>query len=383
MIALAKAAGAARRRRRARSAALRRATISPPAPTSWSLAKANRRSKSCCRRCWRTVARRRCECVVGRLVVDPRHRRSRPVTVRSCARRRATCCPISIAQPFPDRAAIDLPAYLSAWRARHGVRPGVADHRARLSLHLHVVQPLGVRHNASPPFGGERRRRSRGDRRSLSPRSAVVRRRRVRHPSRVDARLCARSSSGGGCACRSSASRAPSASTTRGRRAGEPGLLARVDRIGKRIAARSRRDAAQGVGRAGARTPPRGCAAAAFRSACSSCSATTASDMTDLRATVEHLKRTAPDVFLTTVSYPIKGTPYYDTRRRSAGRRRSRGCERTDRDLVIARAAGAALLRLRAAVDDRRSGARPALAAAAAMRARRARHRPRWSAASA
>ena len=32
----------------------------------------------------------------------------------------------------------------------------------------------------------------------------------------------------------------------------------------------------------------------------------------DLRATVDHLKRTAPDVFLTTVSYPIKGTPYYD-----------------------------------------------------------------------
>ena len=32
----------------------------------------------------------------------------------------------------------------------------------------------------------------------------------------------------------------------------------------------------------------------------------------DLRATVDHLKRTAPDIFLTTVSYPIKGTPYYD-----------------------------------------------------------------------
>jgi anaerobic magnesium-protoporphyrin IX monomethyl ester cyclase len=32
----------------------------------------------------------------------------------------------------------------------------------------------------------------------------------------------------------------------------------------------------------------------------------------DLQATVDHLKRTAPDVFLTTVSYPIKGTPYYD-----------------------------------------------------------------------
>ena len=28
-------------------------------------------------------------------------------------------------------------------------------------------------------------------------------------------------------------------------------------------------------------------------------------------ATVDHLKRTDPDIFLTTVSYPIKGTPYY------------------------------------------------------------------------
>ena len=35
--------------------------------------------------------------------------------------------------------------------------------------------------------------------------------------------------------------------------------------------------------------------------------------MSDLRATVDHLKRSAPDVFLTTVSYPIKGTPYYNT----------------------------------------------------------------------
>jgi radical SAM superfamily enzyme YgiQ (UPF0313 family) len=31
----------------------------------------------------------------------------------------------------------------------------------------------------------------------------------------------------------------------------------------------------------------------------------------DLRATVEHLKTSDPDIFLTTVAYPIKGTPYY------------------------------------------------------------------------
>jgi anaerobic magnesium-protoporphyrin IX monomethyl ester cyclase len=35
-------------------------------------------------------------------------------------------------------------------------------------------------------------------------------------------------------------------------------------------------------------------------------------DLTDIEATVEHVKSCRPDVFLTTVSYPIKGTPYYD-----------------------------------------------------------------------
>ena len=54
----------------------------------------------------------------------------------------------------------------------------------------------------------------------------------------------------------------------------------------------------------------------------------------DLRATVEHLKRTTPDVYLTTVSYPIKGTPYYDA---VADRVQATGAwaEHTDRDLAI------------------------------------------------
>ena len=57
-------------------------------------------------------------------------------------------------------------------------------------------------------------------------------------------------------------------------------------------------------------------------------------DDTDLLATIDHLKRTAPDIFLTTVSYPIKGTPYYD---RVASRivASTSWAERTDRDLVI------------------------------------------------
>jgi anaerobic magnesium-protoporphyrin IX monomethyl ester cyclase len=32
----------------------------------------------------------------------------------------------------------------------------------------------------------------------------------------------------------------------------------------------------------------------------------------DIEATIEHVKRSAPDIFLTTVAYPIKGTPYFD-----------------------------------------------------------------------
>ncbi|HZO99255.1 MAG TPA: radical SAM protein [Terriglobia bacterium] len=35
-------------------------------------------------------------------------------------------------------------------------------------------------------------------------------------------------------------------------------------------------------------------------------------DLEDIEATILHVKRSNPDVFLTTVSYPIKGTPYYD-----------------------------------------------------------------------
>jgi anaerobic magnesium-protoporphyrin IX monomethyl ester cyclase len=32
----------------------------------------------------------------------------------------------------------------------------------------------------------------------------------------------------------------------------------------------------------------------------------------DVEATIQHVKRSDPDIFLTTVSYPIKGTPYYE-----------------------------------------------------------------------
>jgi radical SAM superfamily enzyme YgiQ (UPF0313 family) len=57
--------------------------------------------------------------------------------------------------------------------------------------------------------------------------------------------------------------------------------------------------------------------------------------VTDLKATAEHLKAANPDIFLTTLAYPIKGTPYYD---QVAGRviARKPWEQGSDRDLTVA-----------------------------------------------
>ncbi len=36
-------------------------------------------------------------------------------------------------------------------------------------------------------------------------------------------------------------------------------------------------------------------------------------ELEDIAATVEHVKQSNPDIFFTTVSYPIKGTAYFNT----------------------------------------------------------------------
>lgn len=58
-------------------------------------------------------------------------------------------------------------------------------------------------------------------------------------------------------------------------------------------------------------------------------------ETSDLEATVDHLKKSNPDVFLTTVAYPIKGTPYYNEIE-SRVIETLPWMERTDRDLTVA-----------------------------------------------
>lgn len=58
-------------------------------------------------------------------------------------------------------------------------------------------------------------------------------------------------------------------------------------------------------------------------------------DRSDLEATVEHLKQAGPDTFLTTVAYPIKGTPYYSSVADRVIARRSWE-QGSDRDYTVA-----------------------------------------------
>jgi radical SAM superfamily enzyme YgiQ (UPF0313 family) len=58
-------------------------------------------------------------------------------------------------------------------------------------------------------------------------------------------------------------------------------------------------------------------------------------DRDDLQATVDHLKAAGPDTFLTTVAYPIKGTPYYSTVEDKVIARRAWD-QGSDRDYTVA-----------------------------------------------
>ena len=57
-------------------------------------------------------------------------------------------------------------------------------------------------------------------------------------------------------------------------------------------------------------------------------------DLSDIEATVDHVKKTDPDIFFTTVAYPIMGTPYFsDVAGRVEGQKAWR--ESSDRDFRI------------------------------------------------
>jgi anaerobic magnesium-protoporphyrin IX monomethyl ester cyclase len=68
-------------------------------------------------------------------------------------------------------------------------------------------------------------------------------------------------------------------------------------------------------------------------------------EIEDIAATVEHVKLSNPDVFFTTIAYPIKGTPYFE-RVKDRVRLPIAWQEASDRDYVIAGRRGKAYYRL-------------------------------------
>ena len=99
----------------------------------------------------------------------------------------------------------------------------------------------------------------------------------------------------------------------------------------------------------------------------------------DIAATVEHVKVSNPDVFFTTVSYPIKGTPYFEQVKSKVGAPIA-WQDATDRDYTIEGRRSRDYYRLadvwlRSEVEAHRvAGSDPARAAGLYEAARRARH---------
>lgn len=236
-------------------------------------------------------------------------------------------------QPWPDRAAIGLPAYLDAWRARHGF--GV------VSLITARGCPYTCTWCSRSVFGLSHRRRSASSvadeveaivdryapdrlwyaddvfgihRGWTLAYAAELERRRIRLPfecisraERIDDSV---------------ADALQAMACTRVWIGSESGSQRVLD-------AMERRTSVEEVRQAAARLQKRGIEVGLFIML-----GYDGERVSDLRQTIAHLKATSPSTFLTTVSYPIRGTPYYE-RVKDRIAARAPWAERTDRDLVV------------------------------------------------
>jgi radical SAM superfamily enzyme YgiQ (UPF0313 family) len=236
-------------------------------------------------------------------------------------------------QPYPDRAAIDVPSYLNAWRERHGF--------GTVSLITARGCPYTCTWCSRSVFGESHRRRSAVN--VADEVEAVVDR---YHPERLwyaddvfaihrtwtleYARELERRRIRLPFECISRAERIDDAVADALVSLGcfrvwigaESGSQRVLDAMKRRVVLDQVRTTAQRLQR-------RGIEVGMFIML-----GYEGEQLSDLQATVEHLKRTSPDIFLTTVSYPIKGTPYYAavTDRLSSPKPWHQS---TDRDLII------------------------------------------------
>ena len=236
------------------------------------------------------------------------------------------------AQPYPDREAIDLPAYLNAWRERHGV--------GTVSLITARGCPYTCTWCSRSVFGETHRRRSVMN--VADEVEAIVDRYRPERLWYADDVFAIHRTW--------TVAYARELQRRKIRRPFE--CISRAERIDEDVAdalaslgcfrvwigsesgsqrildAMKRKVSVEQVHQAAARLRRRGIEVGMFIML-----GYDGEDLSDLKATVDHLKITAPDIFLTTVSYPIKGTPYYNQiADRLAPQEWSAS---TDRDLIV------------------------------------------------
>jgi radical SAM superfamily enzyme YgiQ (UPF0313 family) len=236
--------------------------------------------------------------------------------------------------PWPDREAIDHQRYLDAWKTHHGAS----------SINLITARGCPYRCNwcSHAVYGFTHRRRSPAQVADevqwiveryapdqvwyaddvftishpwLANYNAELKRRGIHRPFETITRADRLQTEAAAAALR------------------ELGLLSHLDRLGERQPAHPRRHAARRQRRAGAR-------------ACKLAQAHgiqvgmflmwgyEGEEFEDIAATVEHVKATNPEVFFTTVSYPIKGTGYFE-KVRDRVRAPIAWHEGSDRDYVI------------------------------------------------
>lgn len=215
------------------------------------------------------------------------------------------------AQPWPDRERIDLAKYLDAWRSRHG--------RGSISVITARGCPYHCRWCSHSVYGKTHRRRSPA---SVAEEIAWIRERYAPemlwiaddvftiHPgwimqfaaemSRRDLRI-------------------PFECITRADRLNETiadalaGLGCFRAWIGSESGSQRILDAMQrGVRVDQVRDAVRVLRARGIETGMFLMWGYSGEELIDIEATVEHVKACRPDIFLTTVSYPIKGTPYYE-----------------------------------------------------------------------
>jgi anaerobic magnesium-protoporphyrin IX monomethyl ester cyclase len=237
------------------------------------------------------------------------------------------------AQPWPDREAIDVPRYLSAWRSRHGA--------GSVSIATARGCPYTCAWCSRSVFGETHRRRSVG---SVADEAAwIADRYRPESLWYVDdvftihkgwtlayADEMARRGLKLPFECISRAERIDDDVASALARLGCVRVWIGSESGSQRILdAMDRRMTVEQVRATTARLQRRGIEVGLFIML-----GYDGEEEADLEATVAHLKATRADAFLTTVAYPIKGTPYYD---RAGDRVRSekKWEERSDRDLRV------------------------------------------------